>query len=76
MYQNINIGNVGKVVVFTDQQYIYIYVYIAPRWLSFLKFVAMFGKKYGAFSPKIVWKKKLSKSVPTAIMLEGGGGKA
>ena len=39
-------------------------------------FVAMFGKKYGAFSPKIVWKKKLSKSVPTAIMLEGGGGKA
>jgi len=50
--------------------------------------VTKFSKKKGYFSPKIVWRKKLSKSVfsyfktktkkkkvPMAIKLEGGGGR-
>ena len=40
---------------------------------SFNRFVAIFGKQNGSFSPKIVGRKKLSKKVPTAIKLGGGG---
>jgi len=47
------------------------------------RFVAIFGKKYGSFSPKIVGRKKVvktgfgyfkTKKVPTAVKLGGRGG--